>query len=283
MSKYLNHLAALTLNQVEPVQPRLTSRFEASGDGEKIGSLGNTGANQDMKIGEALATAHTPDIVETQPPIDALIKSDTPNFLQVKSQVDGGQKQGNRAKPAASVKASINQAPKVPDAQPEHTWPPMGLFKPSNTQAKPIAQTAKAVKQPFQPRRVEQTLNTIERSQEQLFATTHSEFVSQEIAVDSFQEVKRWEDMPRPVPVKPARITVRSEQLAATPAPVQSTQAASTPAEQVEAPESTIQVTIGRIEIRATQTPDKPVPKPRAVSTTMSLDDYLKQRNGSKS
>lgn len=283
MSRYLNHLAALTLNQVEPVQPRLTSRFEASGDGENTGSLGKTGENQDMNVGEALATARTPDIVERQAPIDALIKSVTPTFLQVKSQVDGGQKQGNRAKPAASVKASINQAPKVPDAQSELAWPPMGLFKPINTQAKPIAQSAKAVKQPFQPAQTEQTLNTIERSQEQLFATTHSEFISQKIAADSFQEVKRWEDMPRPLPVKPASITVRSEQLAATQAPAQSTQAASTPAEQVEAPESTIQVTIGRIEIRATQTPDKPTAKPRAASTTMSLDDYLKQRNGSKS
>jgi len=283
MSRYLNHLAALTLNQVEPVQPRLTSRFEASGDGENIGSLGKTGENQHMKEDEALSTAHTPDIVETQAPIDALIKSVTPTFLQVKSHVDGGQKQGNRAKPAASVKASINQAPKVPDALLEQAWPPMG-FKPINIKSKPTAQSAKAVKQPFQSRRAEQTLNTIERSQEQLFATTHSEFVSKETAPgDNFQDIKRWEDMPRPLPVKPTRITVRSEQLAAAPAPAQSTQAASTPAEQVEAPEPTIQVTIGRIEIRATQTPDKPTAKPRAVSTTMSLDDYLKQRNGSKS
>lgn len=284
MSRYLNHLAALTLNQVEPVQPRLTSRFEASGEGEKIGSLGNTGENQDMSVGEALVNARTPDIVETQAPIDELIKSVMPTFLQVESQLDGGQKQANRAKPATSVKASINQAPKVPDAQPERAWPPMGLFKPINTQSKPITQSAKAVKQPFQPRRAEQTLNTIERSQEQLFTTTHSEFVSKETAHgDNFQDIKRWEDIPRPVPVKPTRITVRSEQSAATPVPAQSTQAASAPAEQVEAPEPTIQVTIGRIEIRATQTPDKPTAKPRAASTTMSLDDYLKQRNGSKS
>ena len=30
MSQYLSHLAALTLNQVEAVQPRLASRFETS-------------------------------------------------------------------------------------------------------------------------------------------------------------------------------------------------------------------------------------------------------------
>lgn len=43
-----------------------------------------------------------------------------------------------------------------------------------------------------------------------------------------------------------------------------------------EAP--TIQVTIGRIEVRATP-PPAPVPKPRPASPTMSLDDYLRQRN----
>ncbi len=43
-----------------------------------------------------------------------------------------------------------------------------------------------------------------------------------------------------------------------------------------EAP--TIQVTIGRIEVRATP-PAAPVPKPRPASPTLSLDDYLRQRN----
>jgi len=43
-----------------------------------------------------------------------------------------------------------------------------------------------------------------------------------------------------------------------------------------EAP--TIQVTIGRIEVRATP-PAAPVPKSRPASPTLSLDDYLRQRN----
>ncbi len=47
--------------------------------------------------------------------------------------------------------------------------------------------------------------------------------------------------------------------------------------------EPTIQVTIGRIEIRATQNTDKTPAKPRTASTTLSLDDYLKQRNGGRS
>lgn len=46
-----------------------------------------------------------------------------------------------------------------------------------------------------------------------------------------------------------------------------------------EAP--TIQVTIGRIEVRATP-PVAPVPKPRPASPKLSLDDYLCQRNEGK-
>ncbi len=280
MSRYLNHLAALTLNQVESVQPRLAGRFEASGEGEDIG-LPNTGENQGMK-GEALFTMRTPDITERQAPTDILIRSVAPTFLQGKTQVDGGQKQGNLAKPAASV----HKAPKVPDAQTEFAWPPMGLGNPNpiKMQTKPV-QPAKPTEQAAQNTRATPSLNTIERSQERLIDTTRREFVVKEtVANNSFQEVKHWEDVQRSAPIKPARIVSRSEQIAeAPPAPAPSaTQAAST-AEPDESIAPTIQVTIGRIEIRATQTTDKPTAKPRAASTTMSLDDYLKQRNGGKS
>jgi hypothetical protein len=286
MSQYLNHIAALTLNQLESVQPRLTSRFEAVSDGDDVGSLGNTGENQDIKVGEGPATVRTADIVERQTPNDVLIKSVTPTYLQVKTQDDGGQKQAMRAEPAASINATIKPAPKVTDAPAELAWPPMDLAKtkPIKTQPKPIAPPVQAIKQPAQHLQPEHNLNTIERLQERSFQAMQREIVGNESAAsDNLVEIKRWEDVPRPLPVKPARITVRSEQLAAAPASVQSAQTTSVRAESSESPESTIQVTIGRIEIRATQTPDKPAPKPRAASTTMSLDDYLKQRNGGRS
>lgn len=52
-----------------------------------------------------------------------------------------------------------------------------------------------------------------------------------------------------------------------------------TTAIQAEAP--VIQVTIGRIEIRATPPAAAP-PKPRSVSPRLTLEDYLRQRNGGK-
>lgn len=45
-------------------------------------------------------------------------------------------------------------------------------------------------------------------------------------------------------------------------------------------PEPTIQVTIGRIEVRATTAPVQNRPKPKAPS--MSLDEYLRQRSGER-
>jgi hypothetical protein len=47
-----------------------------------------------------------------------------------------------------------------------------------------------------------------------------------------------------------------------------------------EATTPTIQVTIGRIEVRATVAAATPARKTPAKSPTMSLDEYLKQRNG---
>ena len=46
--------------------------------------------------------------------------------------------------------------------------------------------------------------------------------------------------------------------------------------------ETVINVTIGRVEVRATPTPATPVRKQPSVATTMSLDDYLRKRNGGR-
>ncbi|HEX2209176.1 MAG TPA: hypothetical protein VHG93_15960, partial [Longimicrobium sp.] len=52
-------------------------------------------------------------------------------------------------------------------------------------------------------------------------------------------------------------------------------------AEEAEAPAPVIEVSIGRIEVRATQAPASPAPVRRAPST-LSLDDYLQRRGGGR-
>ncbi len=46
--------------------------------------------------------------------------------------------------------------------------------------------------------------------------------------------------------------------------------------------ETVINVTIGRVEVRASQAPAAPVRKQSSAATTMSLDDYLQKRNGGR-
>jgi hypothetical protein len=52
-------------------------------------------------------------------------------------------------------------------------------------------------------------------------------------------------------------------------------------APEAAAPTPTIQVTIGRIEVRAT-TPVRPTRTERSTPSVMSLDDYLRQRDGGR-
>jgi len=49
--------------------------------------------------------------------------------------------------------------------------------------------------------------------------------------------------------------------------------------ERVEVP-PTINVTIGRVEVRATQAPQPAQRRAESASPRMSLDDYLRRRNG---
>lgn len=47
-------------------------------------------------------------------------------------------------------------------------------------------------------------------------------------------------------------------------------------------PQPTVQVTIGRIEVRAVQSAPTASPRPRAAPPVMNLDDYLRQRSGGR-
>ncbi len=58
---------------------------------------------------------------------------------------------------------------------------------------------------------------------------------------------------------------------------------ANAPAETTAKPAPTIQVTIGRIEVRATPPPSQPPQRQRSVPPVMSLEEYLRQRSGEKS
>ena len=137
------------------------------------------------------------------------------------------------------------------------------------------------------PKPIESTHTRIERLQEHFFTeTTHKELVIKAVTpLDSGEKNEKTDEMPHSAPVKPANIAVRSAQSTIESLPVKQAGNQHIPFAQSDAnttPAPTIQVTIGRIEIRATQTAEKSTAKPRAASTAMSLDDYLSRRNGGR-
>ena len=54
------------------------------------------------------------------------------------------------------------------------------------------------------------------------------------------------------------------------------------PARPQSEPAPSIRVTIGRIEVRAAMPPERPTSRLKAQAPTLSLDEYLKQRNGGR-
>jgi hypothetical protein len=79
---------------------------------------------------------------------------------------------------------------------------------------------------------------------------------------------------PRPAP--PTRVLVEPRVSVAPPAPPP---VPSAPIRAAEAPEPTIHVTIGRIEVRATPPPAQPSRPRQAASSALSLEEYLRRRS----
>jgi hypothetical protein len=347
MSHYLSHLAALTLNQVEAVQPRLASRFETPVD-KKVSD------NDDMAMIEESpfsSFAHSQSSVATNrfTPVTQKVMTEY-NDGQIKKEPKHEQKPSIgqsfspiETEPVRKVAPSIVQ----PVLQPsyalsgiEHTESVIKQsdmpkheqkssidqsFSPIDTE--PVRKITPAIIQPvLQPSYAvsskdsllkENTYTIVEHVRENFTEITHNEFVIREIVeqphshqkIGIFEEsinsepftdrvmteqipfqsnhkAHDLEEQPRSIPVKPNNIVVRTEQsIVASNTPgqfgIQQTPAAQFGIDTTPAP--IIQVTIGRIEIRSTQVSDKSSAKPRAASATMSLDDYLKQRNGGRS
>ncbi len=339
MSQYLSHLAALTLHQVEPVQPRLASRFEMPVD---KGLSGHTGLDVAQETQESMShepvqttMANVPDSSDRM----NLMQSRMINQLEVPvarersahNILDEAQ-DAQVSKPHEPVQPTMVTAtdkPVVPTVitvptegqakkasngqdQPKPVQPTEFKFKQSESLGEqqktsssknfslvdkayviPAAQSVnKPVEQAFQAahkdiRSTENVRTLVERVQEHFTETTHNELVIREVAVPvEHQTIIKPDASTSPAPVKPVSIKTWSEQYTFGSNSLNQSRAQKLTADLSDteaAPVPTIQVTIGRIEIRATQVADKSVAKPRAANNTMSLDDYLKQRNGGKS
>jgi len=275
MSRYLSHLAALTLHQVEPVQPRLASRFETLDSEPAIkNNLDVVQQVSDPPVRVQAATTRATDNPVIQKTVTAAAdvpvqkeasRQEPPKIIEQPELVIKKTESPNHEQ-----KPSINQR----GFSPVDTEPVSHRVTPSID--KPVTHALRHTPLP-----IENTHTFVERVQERFTETTHSERVIKEVSATD----RREKESPHSAPVKPVSIAVRSEQVTRvsnTPSQANMQTPASQSDSETPTPAPTIQVTIGRIEIRASQSTEKSVAKPRAASTTMSLDDYLKQRNGGR-
>lgn len=285
MSGYLNHLAALTLNQVQPVQPRLASRFETPVNGEGIDN-----SNLDLNL-------EVPMPVQPIHPQPSIVSASDHSISQKVESAPAGDRMmrntNGHDQPQASEQTGLRtEKLKLRDDQQAPVFN-QSIFAINQEQASRAAPPVnKPVAAEFQethknPKPIESTHTRIERLQEHFFTeTTHKELVIKAVTpLDSGEKNEKTDEMPHSAPVKPANIAVRSAQSTIESLPVKQAGNQHIPFAQSDAnttPAPTIQVTIGRIEIRATQTAEKSTAKPRAASTAMSLDDYLSRRNGGR-
>lgn len=316
MSGYLNQLAALTLNQVQPVQPRLASRFETPVDRD-----GND--NIKLDVAQELPVSAPPihpqfsmvspsdnlisKEVETAPTLPVSVPPIHPQPSMV-SASDHSISQKVETAPTGDRMMRNTNGHDQPQAS-EQTGLRTEKLKLRNDQQAPVlSQSVSAINQEqasravppvnkpvaaeFQethknPKPIESTHTRIERLQEHFFTeTTHKELIIKAVtSLDSGEKNEKAGEISHSVPVKPANIAVRSAQSTIESLPVKQAGNQHIPFAQSDTettPAPTIQVTIGRIEIRATQTAEKSTAKPRAASTAMSLDDYLSRRNGGR-
>lgn len=280
MSNYLSHLVAKTLNQVETVQPRFISRFEPqSGVGNPLTGF----VTEKVELPRDRASNH-PAVAQS------VVKGESsqPDRSSRLSEVHNGpaaepQRQNERL---STPPYDLNQVqPALLSSQTAPHSPPPVSPRSASSDGFPVAAQLSLIPESDHNLHAATLPNTrfnLQPDSRQDVAQSHSNLISQ---AHSTQRPKSAPS-PRalsPIPDAHQNLTNPPERNTHTPSqkPLQPQSLISnlptpkppTPAESV----STIQVSIGRIEVRAT--PSKlATPKPRPASPTLSLSDYLDQR-----
>lgn len=292
MSEYLSHIAALSLNLAETVQPRLAGMFEPSEMDLSLNGPGNgsrNGSDDAYDLAGELPVFPGNSVTPATVKPDSTRSASSTNVVSLQNEI----------RPQVTLVAEPRQPQQkvvVNDATQQvlntHSVPsnaplmePQATLKTSNAdRAIPLATSHT----PSIDRIIERTVVERIPSISPVIQQHHAEPVNHELALPCGDQ-KDQQDIRK---IQPDKIESTST-TAASPGkwvvePHIQTYTPPKESPRVEsinstAPAPSIQVTIGRIEIRATPGADKTVSKPRAAATTMSLDDYLSRRNGGKS
>jgi hypothetical protein len=296
MSNYLQHLAARSLAQADVIMPRPSSLFETAVSIREPNNL------EEESFVEPRQT-------ETPPPAQSI------NHVVSQHRVDDEKPPRTVALPPSNLEKMTPKTPPLPDwvlqlksliQQPPTVPPEMALPKieiesegtlRADASITPTPEPTAAVKQAAAPNQQE-TPSSIEPSIEQVIEhrQTETRLVFERMEqppVISETVVERdvyppVEHKPVPQPEKSAviephkeepKIVLTDTQPYTSPVPAQSIVR-----QQVAQTAPTINVTIGRVEVRATQSSNRSKKRPQlSQPLIMSLDEYLQQRsNGEK-
>lgn len=269
MSNYLSQMATLAVNRAPVVQPRLASRFEGSVGAAPAEDMQEQAAQPPVSRpavapAEMATAATTPQRERTPTPIPVPVAQPAAPLLQ--------------SQPGALPRPSLTEpvAPASPSAEPQllvqelvrehiHEQP---LLVPASVPSGSVPSSSESV--------------VIEKHSEHSFFTEiHHEMAAPIAAERQPASAKDGSKQEAPATLaKPPHIQTRI----AVPEPIMQS-ALLQPAQTTEpsAPAPSIQVSIGRIEIRANPASSSALAKsPAAKSATLSLDDYLKQRKGDR-
>ena len=293
MSDYLSRLVVRSLNQTEVLKPRLASFFEPSVQGEPV--FGDESGSERMDV-----SSTSDETVHDN--LQSVWRSDqTPQLKPAALQPAGSGSQQTPGQPRLGMtQQASSSSPSSPSSvSPEVTTQSSGktpqqklsqdLPAPSGGDetyvASPGAAAERSRSSAHEP--AIQPI-TIESS-----PPTSPEATAQQSVVRMVQQESDPEMLTPSSPIDgetyhlPPRVTAeRNRESTREPAiqpisieqivpPAETRPRASEPTEP-----AIIRVTIGRIEVRATTPPLPPAPRTRPGGPALTLDDYLKQRNG---
>ncbi|MEM9118713.1 MAG: hypothetical protein AAGD09_12635 [Cyanobacteria bacterium P01_F01_bin.56] len=305
MNSYLGHLVHRSLDHGNRVRPRVPSLFEPASEGGGLSSAAMAAMTDrpqtDSGLALTQAIAHTPGESSQTPagstpspalrplPLSPGSNSQVPqrSVLHPAQRGDAGEtttfsspvadQVSNTAAPSPRPVSSPSVSPQRIDAQGDGQ--PAAFPEMPSTQTQPVVPASSP---PSPPIIIERRIETMTPAMPVPNPTVSpaSKTISHIENPSSPEVIKRHQPFPHLTPTSTENPThLRPAMTTSSPLPeLSATQPMAPP---WPAPAPTIQVTIGRIEVRATTTAPKQR-KSRPAPSTLSLNDYLQQRGGGK-
>jgi hypothetical protein len=278
MNDFLTNLAARALHTAPVVQPRLASRFEPPPAGERF-FQDDSFAGEAESFSESATPAAAPTTVAD-------------SALQMRTRAKRGDLDAAHVKPLPPRgEPAANESRRALARASSHAPSP----RETNTESTSTIVVKTVIERPAPIDRVPHSIaDESSKSPNPGLPAVPAPVADIEHERQPLRDAFQVESTPFPDPPRPAEPVARSDTKTAagreivvtprvTPAPVSSPPVARR--DRAPEPAPVVHVTIGRIEVRAvtaSATALPAAPRPAAKSPVLSLDDYLRERNGGR-